>query len=78
MRTAQGYSLDAVVVVAGREVAVEVDGPSHFVGRVPTGATRWAFHCQGEGGAHRGAPDPLERGDERRADRVDAQRLRNG
>ena len=41
-------------------------------------APRWAFHCQGEGGAHRGAPDPLERGDERRADRVDAQRLRNG
>ena len=23
----------------GREVAVEVDGPSHFVGRTPTGAT---------------------------------------
>ena len=39
VRTAQGYSLDAVVVVAGCEVAVEVDGPSHFVGRVPTGAT---------------------------------------
>ena len=38
-RTPQGYSLDAVVSHGGREVAVEVDGPSHFVGRTPTGAT---------------------------------------
>ena len=38
-RTPQGYSLDAVVSYGGREVAVEVDGPSHFVGRTPTGAT---------------------------------------
>ena len=38
-RTPQGYSLDAVVTHGGREVAVEVDGPSHFVGRTPTGAT---------------------------------------
>ena len=37
--TEQGYSLDAVVRVGGHEVAVEVDGPSHFVGRQPTGAT---------------------------------------
>ena len=37
--TPQGYSLDAVVVFEGREVAVEVDGPSHFVGRAPSGAT---------------------------------------
>jgi hypothetical protein len=34
-----GYSLDAVVSVEGRDVAVEVDGPTHFVGRLPTGAT---------------------------------------
>ena len=41
VRTAQGYSLDAVVCVRGVQVAVEVDGPSHFVGRTQklTGAT---------------------------------------
>ena len=39
VRTEQGYSLDAVVVYGGREVAIEVDGPSHFCGRTPTGAT---------------------------------------
>jgi hypothetical protein len=39
LRTPQGYSLDAVVSHGGREVAVEVDGPSHFFGRTPTGAT---------------------------------------
>jgi hypothetical protein len=41
VRTAQGYSLDAVVGIDGCDVAVEVDGPSHFVGRsrTPTGAT---------------------------------------
>ena len=39
VRTPQGYSLDAVVVHGGREVAIEVDGPSHFCGRTPTGAT---------------------------------------
>ena len=41
VRTTQGYSLDVVVCVEGRKVAVEVDGPSHFVGctQKPTGAT---------------------------------------
>ena len=39
VRTPLGYSLDAVVDFEGREVAVEVDGPSHFVGRAPSGAT---------------------------------------
>ena len=39
VRTRQGYSLDAVVMYGGREVAIEVDGPSHFCGRTPTGAT---------------------------------------
>ena len=39
VRTPQGYSLDAVVMHGGREVAIEVDGPSHFCGRTPTGAT---------------------------------------
>jgi hypothetical protein len=39
---ASGYSIDAVVTLKdGREVAVEVDGPSHFLGRShrPTGST---------------------------------------
>jgi hypothetical protein len=39
VRTPQGYSLDAVVSHGGREVVVEVDGPSHFLGCTPTGAT---------------------------------------
>jgi len=39
VRTSQGYSLDAVVLHNGGEVAIEVDGPSHFHGRTPTGAT---------------------------------------
>ena len=39
MRTPQGYSLDAVVSEGGFEVAVEVDGPSHFWARTPTSAT---------------------------------------
>ena len=39
VRSPQGYSLDAVVLHGGREVAIEVDGPSHFCGRKPTGAT---------------------------------------
>ena len=40
MLTPQGYSLDLVVRVGGGDVAVEVDGPSHFWGRAPTGSTR--------------------------------------
>jgi len=36
-----GYSIDAIIVTKeGREVAVEVDGPHHFIdGRIPTGST---------------------------------------
>ena len=38
---ASGYSIDALVEFNGKQVAVEVDGPSHFVGRSqqPNGAT---------------------------------------
>ena len=39
---ASGYSIDALVTLNdGRRVAVEVDGPSHFLGlsHQPTGAT---------------------------------------
>ena len=42
VRTAEGYSVDVVFATSdGREVGVEVDGPSHFVGasHTPTGAT---------------------------------------
>ena len=44
-RTRLGYTVDAMVVTcdaAGgvRRVAIEVDGPSHFVGGRPSGATR--------------------------------------
>ena len=38
-RHESGYSLDCRVSWHGTQVAVEVDGPSHFVGRDPTGAT---------------------------------------
>ena len=39
--TPQGYSIDLVVEHEGVQVAVEVDGPSHFLGdsEAPTGAT---------------------------------------
>ena len=41
VRTRVGYSVDAMVSLHGREVAIEVDGPSHFVRdtRTPNGAT---------------------------------------
>jgi nicotinamide riboside kinase len=39
VRTEAGYSLDYVVEWRGRQVAIEVDGPSHFLGRKPTGTT---------------------------------------
>ena len=38
VRLAEGYSIDLVVKWRGKRVGVEVDGPSHFVGREPTGA----------------------------------------
>ena len=44
-----GYRIDAVVKVGdGRRVAVEVDGPSHFIQRLPTGSTTLK-HRQVEG-----------------------------
>jgi hypothetical protein len=39
VRIAEGYRLDFVVEWCGGPVAFEVDGPSHFVGRKPNGAT---------------------------------------
>jgi hypothetical protein len=37
--TESGYRLDALVEVNGNRTGIEVDGPSHFVGRKPTGST---------------------------------------
>ena len=37
--TQWGYSIDAEVSSRGLRIAVEADGPLHFFGRVPTGAT---------------------------------------
>jgi len=34
-----GYRIDAVVEVNGKQIAVEVDGPSHFIDREMTGST---------------------------------------
>ena len=40
MRTESGYTLDAVVTLEGRQVAVESDGPADFVSRRPDGKTQ--------------------------------------
>jgi len=37
--TKRGYRLDALVEMNGKKIGIEVDGPSHFVGRNPTGNT---------------------------------------
>eukprot|EP00579_Thalassiosira_antarctica_P011504 CAMPEP_0201911768 /NCGR_PEP_ID=MMETSP0903-20130614/2602_1 /ASSEMBLY_ACC=CAM_ASM_000552 /TAXON_ID=420261 /ORGANISM="Thalassiosira antarctica, Strain CCMP982" /LENGTH=502 /DNA_ID=CAMNT_0048446557 /DNA_START=456 /DNA_END=1964 /DNA_ORIENTATION=- len=37
--TERGYRLDALVEVNGEKIGIEVDGPSHFLGRKPTGST---------------------------------------
>ena len=34
-----GYRLDAVVEAKQEEIGVEVDGPSHFIDKRPTGST---------------------------------------
>jgi len=34
-----GYRIDAVVEVDGKQIAIEVDGPSHFIGKELTGST---------------------------------------
>ncbi|KAL7525686.1 hypothetical protein ACHAWF_001464 [Thalassiosira exigua] len=34
-----GYRLDALVAIDGEKIGIEVDGPSHFAGRKPTGST---------------------------------------
>ena len=39
VRISSGYSLDALVEVKGMKIGIEVDGPSHFIGKKPTGST---------------------------------------
>ena len=54
VRTEQGYSLDAVALYGGRELAIEVDGPWHFCGRTPTGATALKRRQLGQAGVSPG------------------------
>jgi len=37
--TPKGYFLDALVVIDGKDIGIEIDGPSHFTGRKPIGKT---------------------------------------
>ena len=37
--TKSGYRIDALVEANGKKIGIEVDGPSHFVGKKPTGST---------------------------------------
>ena len=37
--TNSGYSIDALIEINGKEIGIEVDGPSHFIGRRPNGST---------------------------------------
>ena len=37
--TLKGYSLDIIVDLNGMEVGIEIDGPTHFIGRKPTRST---------------------------------------
>ena len=37
--TKSGYRIDALVEVNGKKIGVEVDGPTHFIGRNPSGST---------------------------------------
>jgi hypothetical protein len=37
--TSSGYRLDAIVKVNSMKIGIEVDGPSHFMNREPTGST---------------------------------------
>lgn len=49
--TPKGYRLDALLEVNGKSIGVEVDGPSHFLGRSPNGSTilkhRQVSHLEG-------------------------------
>ena len=39
VRVADGWSIDVMATHRGVEVAIEVDGPTHFIRQAPTGAT---------------------------------------
>ena len=38
VHTQSGYSVDAIVEINDEKIAIEVDGPCHFIGREPDGA----------------------------------------
>lgn len=38
-RAHSGYSIDALVYIKGEKIGVEVDGPTHFIGKDPKGHT---------------------------------------
>jgi hypothetical protein len=37
--TTSGYKLDALIEMRGKKIAIEVDGPSHFINKQPNGPT---------------------------------------
>eukprot|EP00579_Thalassiosira_antarctica_P012125 CAMPEP_0201911798 /NCGR_PEP_ID=MMETSP0903-20130614/2629_1 /ASSEMBLY_ACC=CAM_ASM_000552 /TAXON_ID=420261 /ORGANISM="Thalassiosira antarctica, Strain CCMP982" /LENGTH=282 /DNA_ID=CAMNT_0048446599 /DNA_START=243 /DNA_END=1091 /DNA_ORIENTATION=- len=37
--TPKGYFLDALIIIDGKDIGIESDGPYHFMGREPTGRT---------------------------------------
>jgi hypothetical protein len=37
--TTSGYKLDALIEMRGKKIAIEVDGPSHFINKQPNGRT---------------------------------------
>jgi len=49
--TSSGYRLDVVVNIDGKQIGIEVDGPTHFIDKEPTGSTmlkqRQVVNCDG-------------------------------
>jgi hypothetical protein len=37
--TTSGYKVDALIEMSGKKIAIEVDGPSHFINKQPNGRT---------------------------------------
>jgi len=37
--TSSGYRLDVLVNIDGKQIGIEMDGPTHFIGKEPTGST---------------------------------------
>jgi len=49
--TSSGYRLDVLVNIDGKQIGIEVDGPTHFIDKEPTGSTilkhRQVVNCDG-------------------------------